>query len=342
MQPLTADPGKPFRAIAPFLQEMLSSRMLAEALEMGVIDALPASPAALATSFSLSPRGVDLMLAVLGHSGVLDADADPVTLTPDFRDALAWRDLIQTKLHFADLVLPDVAGLLRPFLQDGGEFLARSSVFDLFRYDRAKTPGAENLEATRRWVALTTGLTRYESAGLLKLFPFAPDANILDIGGNSGELARAICAVHPRITASVFDLPLVCAIGREHLRAAPEAPRIRFVEGDARRDPLPGGMDVAIFKSVLHDWPEAHARLLLDAASAALKPGGQIVIFERLPFDLKRHTAYHEISNLMFLHHLRQPDFYRARLTATGFDITAEAQITLDMPFFLLAARKVR
>lgn len=336
------DPGKPFRVIAPFLQDMLSARMLAEALEMGVIDALPAARDALARRFALTDRGAELMLALLERSGVLASDSGSIALTDDFREALAFRDLIETKLRFADMVLPDVAGLLRPFLQDGGEFLARSAVFDLFRYDRAKRQGPENLEATRRWVTLTTGLTRYESAGLLALFAFPHAANILDIGGNSGEMARAICTAHPDASVTVFDLPLVCQIGGEHLKDAPERARIRFVPGDARHDALPGAMDVAIFKSVLHDWPEDGARQLLDAAAKALKPGGQIVIFERLPFDLKRHLAYHEISNLMFLHHLRRPDFYRVRLAATGFDIAIEAQITLDMPFFLLAARKVR
>jgi SAM-dependent methyltransferase len=280
------------------------------------------------------------MLALLARIEVLRENGRHVELTDGFREALAFRDLIETKLRFADLVLPDVAGLLRPFLQEGGEFLANSTVFDLFRYDRAKAEG--DLEATRRWVSLTTGLTRYESAGLLKLFTFPERAGVLDIGGNSGELARAICAAYPHVSATVFDLPLVCEIGRGHLKAAPEAARVRFVEGDARHDDLPGGMDVAIFKSVLHDWPEAGARHLLDAAARALNPGGQIVIFERLPFDMSRHLAYHEISNLMFLHHLRSPEFYRARLAATGFDITAQAQVDLDMPFFLLAAKKVR
>jgi SAM-dependent methyltransferase len=339
---MTQDPGKPFRAIDPFLKEMLSARMLAEALEMGVIDALPATGAALARKFALTERGLTLMLALLEQSGVLASREGHIALTPDFREALAWRDLMETKLRFADLVLPDVGALLRPFLQEGGEFLARSNVFDLFRYDRAKKMTAENWEATRRWVALTTGLTKYESAGLLTLFPFPQAASILDIGGNSGELARAICAAYPEASATVFDLPLVCRIGQEHLKDTPEAARIRFVEGDMRRDPMPGGMDIAIFKSVLHDWPEAEARQLLDAAAKALKPGGQLVIFERLPFALDRPLAYHEISTLMFLHHLRTPDFHRARLTATGFDITQEARIDLDMPFFLLAARKTR
>jgi SAM-dependent methyltransferase len=334
------DPGKPFRAIEPYLKDMLPARMLAEALAMGVIDALPAASAILARRFALAPRGLELMLALLERNATLTVENGRIAMTDGFCEALAFRDLIETKLAFADLVLPDVAGLLRPFLQDGGEFLARSAVFDLFRYDRAKKPGAANLDATRRWVALTTGLTRYESAGLLRLFAFAPDARILDIGGNSGELARAICAAYPGIAATVFDLPLVCEIGRQHLRDAPQARRIGFVPGDFRHDPLPGGMDVAIFKSVLHDWPEAEARHLLDSAAKALKPGGRLVIFERLPFDLNRHLGYHEISNLMFLHHLRTPDFYRARLIATGFEIIAEAQIVLDMPFFLLAARK--
>jgi SAM-dependent methyltransferase len=344
-EPMT-DPGKPFRAIAPFLKEMLSARMLAEALDMGVIDVLAdgggVMAAALARKFALTERGLMLMLALLEQSGVLARRDGLVILAPDFRDALHWRDLIETKLHFADLVLPDVAGLLRPFLQEGGEFLAKSSVFELFRYDRAKKATPENLESTRRWVALTTGLTRYESAGLLRLFDFPPAAAILDIGGNSGELARAIAAAYPDASLTVFDLPLVCRIGVEHLKDAPEAARIRFVEGDMRRDPLPASMDVAIFKSVLHDWPEAEARQLLDAAAKALKPGGALVIFERLPFTLDRPLAYHEISSLMFLHHLRTPDFYRARLAATGFEITREARIDLDMPFFLLAAKKAR
>ncbi len=333
-----SDPGKPFRVIEPYLKDMLTARMLAEALAMGVIDALPATRAALGKRFALTERGLELMVALLARGGMVRMADGHVALTDGFREALAYRDLIETKLRFADLVLPDVAGLLRPFLQEGGEFLANSSVFDLFRYDRAKKDG--DLEATRRWVSLTTGLTKYESAGLLKLFDFSAHARVLDIGGNSGEMARAICAAHPRVEATVFDLPLVCAIGREHVKNTPEAARIRFVEGDARQGALPGGMDVALFKSVLHDWPEDGARHLLDAASKALKPGGQIVIFERLPFELDRHLGYHEISNLMFLHHLRKPDFYRTRLAATGFDITVEAQIELDMPFFLLAARK--
>jgi SAM-dependent methyltransferase len=319
---------------------MLPARMLAEALAMGAIEALPASPAALAQRFALAPRGLELMLALLERSGVLRREGDRIALTEDFLQALTFRDLIETKLRFADQVLPDIGGLLRPFLQDGGEFLARSAIFDLFRYDRAKKDEADNLAATRRWVSLTTGLTRYESAGLLALFAFPSAGRILDIGGNSGELARSICAAYPGVSATIFDLPLVCAIGRDHLQGAPEAARIRFVAGDFRRDKLPGDMDAAIFKSVLHDWPEPDVRRLLDAAAATLKPDGRIVIFERLPFDLSRPLDYHEISTLMFLHHLRTPDFYRPWLAIAGFEVTMEARVTLDMPFFLLVARK--
>ena len=153
-------------------------------------------------------------------------------------------------------------------------------------------------------------------------------------------MARAVCAAYPGVQATVFDLPVVCELGRAHVQGTPEAARIRFVEGDMRRDALPGGMDVVLFKSVLHDWPDAEARGLIDAAARALKPGGRLVIFERLPFDLARPLAYHDISNLMFLHFLRTPDLYRTHLVANGFAIEAEARITLDMPFFLLAAKK--
>jgi SAM-dependent methyltransferase len=334
------DPEKPFRAVAPYLGDFLAARMLATALEMGVIDALPATRESLAWRFTLAPRGLDLMLALLGRSGVLAERDGAVALTDAFRAALAWRDLIELRLAFAGLVLPDVAALLRPFIQDSGEFLARSAVFDLFRYDRAGTLSPQDIEATRRWVRLTTGLTRYESAGLLALHRFAPGAHVLDIGGNSGEMARALCAAHPSVRATVFDLPAVCELGRAHLKDTPQAARIRFAAGDMRRDALPGGMDTAILKSVLHDWPDEDACRLLDTAAAALKPGGQIVIFERLPFDLSQPLGYADIAILMFLHHLRGPALYRAHLEKRGLAITAQTQITLDMPFFLLAAQK--
>jgi hypothetical protein len=42
----------------------------------------------------------------------------------------------------------------------------------------------------------------------------------------------------------------------------------------------------------------------------------------------------------MFMHFLRPPSVYRAMLEGLGLRIEQESEMTLDMPFFLLTARR--
>jgi hypothetical protein len=92
---------------------------------------------------------------------------------------------------------------------------------------------------------------------------------------------------------------------------------------------------------VLHDWPEDHAQAFLAKAAGALKPGGRIAVFERAPFDFSGGLpAYHDFPNLMFMHFLRPPGVYRAVLEGLGLEVEQQSELVLDMPFFLLVARK--
>jgi SAM-dependent methyltransferase len=334
------DAALPFRQVGRFLDEMLAAKLLGTALEIGLIDRLLATglrAEEVANAFDLAPRGADLLLAGLTHGGVIEWRGEVAGLSPAFREALPWRDLLEAKLTFAGLVLPDIADLTLPLLGQGGEFMAKSRTFDLFRYDRAKHRTPENRAATKLWVDLLGTLTRYEAPGLLAELDLAGVSRALDVGGNCGELARAFAEAAPGIDAQVFDLPVVCDIGRVHL--AKTAPGVTFIDGDLRGDALPGGQDLICFKSLLHDWPEADAIAFLTKAKAALAPGGRIVIFERAPFDFAAALpAYHDLPNLMFMHFLRPRDAYRRMLEALGLRVIQEGEVMLDMPFLLLIA----
>jgi SAM-dependent methyltransferase len=333
----------PFRAIEPFLSHLMESRALATVLEMGMIPLLaerPMAHEALIERFGFTPRGLDLLTMLLTRSGVLMRDGEQLGLTTQFRQALTWRDLIECKLKFADIVLPDVFSLFGPLLQQGSGFAAEAQVFELFRYDRAMQRSMENRLATQRWVQITTTLTKYEAPGLIEAIDFTRCRQILDVGGNSGEMARQIAIAAPEAELTVFDLPVVCDVGRQHLAGTTEARRVRFLEGDARNDPLPVELDMVIFKSMLHDWPEPDALGFLRTATAALKPGGRLVIFERAPFafSAEREIPYLEYSNLVFFQFLRDPAFYRAALKYLGFEVRQNRAIRLDMPFTLIEA----
>jgi ubiquinone/menaquinone biosynthesis C-methylase UbiE len=188
---------------------------------------------------------------------------------------------------------------------------------------------------------LTTTLTRYEARAAMQIHDFGAYRNMLDVGGNSGEFILQLCKNHPQLRGTVMDLPLVCDIGQERVLPEPERDRIAFLKADARSDPLPGGHDLISFKSMLHDWPEEAASQFMAKAAAALEPGGTLMIFERGALALKGRTpAFSTIPTLLFFRSYRSASFYVNRLEALGFRDIQVKEIELELPFFLLTARK--
>ena len=131
------------------------------------------------------------------------------------------------------VAVPDFILGLTDLVADHRHFMARSKMFQLFDYQRAMTVTPENIASTRRWVRMTTALTTHEAQALLERHDFSGDAQLLDVGGNSGEFAIRICAAYPQLNATILDLPVVCRIGEEHVRA----PRRERASGLSR--PMP-------------------------------------------------------------------------------------------------------
>ncbi|MCU0597419.1 MAG: methyltransferase, partial [Desulfobacterota bacterium] len=211
----------------------------------------------------------------------------------------------------------------------------------LFDYGRCFEPSKDNYERTKQWMRITSTLTKFEAQGCLAHHDFGCYGRMLDIGGNSGEFVLRICRKHPAIQATVFDLPLVCDIGMEHVRSESEANRIAFVKGNALSDELPTGFDLVTFKSMLHDWPEKEAREFIAKASQALKPGGTLLIFERGPIEVDEGALpYSAIPMLLFFRSFRGPSLYREQLGALGFQNITVQRIDLEMPFYLVTGVK--
>jgi SAM-dependent methyltransferase len=188
---------------------------------------------------------------------------------------------------------------------------------------------------------ITTALTKYESAVCMDYHDFGRYRRMLDVGGNSGEFALWICRGYPAIRATVFDLPLVCDIGRQHVASEPEANRIEFIRGDALTDVLPCGFDLVVFKSMLHDWPEETARQLIAKAGESLDAGGTLLIYERGPIELGESSMpYSMIPFLLFFRSLRSPRLYEEQLLDLGFEDVVVRRIPLEMPFYLVTAKK--
>ena len=266
--------------------------------------------------------------------------------TARFRAILPFRDYLETRLRFADLVWPDIQTLLPSLLANGPDFMARSKTFDLFRYDRCLIVNAANLQAARLWTELTTGLTRYEAPAALEHIRLEAVESIIDLGGNTGEFALHLARRAPQAQLTVVDLPVVCELGRQHVaRAAQadEAHRIRFFPTDLRGGSLPPPAGLVSFKSVLHDWPEREARELLKTGASLVQPGGRMLIFERAPLNFRRHPFTYALTlDLVFLHFLRPEKLYIDMLEELGFRIDLLQTIELEVDFHLILATRTR
>jgi ubiquinone/menaquinone biosynthesis C-methylase UbiE len=327
-----------------FMRGIVEAQALKTALDLKVIDRLrdrrEVSAQQLEAELRLDGRGLGLLLDLLQANGVIERDGAALSLHPRFREALRYRDLLEAKLDFAALVAGDVLHSFTALVNDPAGFMLQSRIFDLFNYQHSLQASEENQRRVQAWMRFTTILTRYEAQACLARHRFDAQRRLLDIGGNSGEFALQLCRAHPQLQAAVFDLPVVCAVGRENVAGHPEASRITFIPGNALNDPLPAGFDLVTFKSTLHDWPEKEAKRLLTRASQALAPGGTLLIFERGPLQAaETGVPYGLIPMLLFFRSFRAPEVYQKHLEAVGFTDVGVEWLPLEMPFFLLTAR---
>jgi SAM-dependent methyltransferase len=341
------DPSKQFEflVVDEFIRDLVAARVLKTAFELRLIDHLmerhPESFEELGRTTRADAQGLQFLLDILIAGNVVEMRDGGYGLTARFRIAMRYRDLLETRLDFAGFLSVDYLEYLTGLIVDPPGFMKKARLFRLFDYRLAHEPTVENYQRTRSWMRLTTTLTRYEAQACMQFHDFGAYRNMLDIGGNSGEFVLQLCKKHPQLRATVLDLPLVCDIGQEHVLPEPERDRIAFVKGDARSDALPRGHDLVSFKSMLHDWPEDAAGQFIARAAEALEPGGTLLIFERGALDLKGGVpAFSTIPTLLFFRSYRKAGVYTALLEKLGFQDVNVAKIELELPFFLVTARK--
>lgn len=281
-------------------------------------------------------KGANILATLLNDAGALDGE----DLSAEFVEILkSRRHIIENKLKFLRLAATDIVKNFDDLLGNLPEFMSDSETFKLFRYDRAMTTDAEALAATRPWVEYVSALSLAEAPALVPALPLDGVMNLLEVGGNSGVIARAILEAHPNLLMTVLDLPAVCAIGTEN---DPHA-RLEFHPGDARITPWPqvhGSQPQGVlFKSVLHDWPEDQAIGMLRRAADQLPSGGRIIVCERGPLG-RQPMPFSMTANLVFAPFYRSSERYVEALQEMGFKDVQTASVELDMSFHIVYGHK--
>jgi ubiquinone/menaquinone biosynthesis C-methylase UbiE len=148
---------------------------------------------------------------------------------------------------------------------------------------------------------------------------FARHRRILDIGGNTGELAIAIAEQYPEARITVFDFPDVAVRAQQRFHELGLADRIDTVGGNVLHDEFPEGYDCIVFSHFLDIFSPKKVRDLLGRAYRSLPSGGTVCVFGLVVDDDETGPLTHCVLSAYFLALADgEGRFYTARQTAAA------------------------
>jgi hypothetical protein len=120
-----------------------------------------------------------------------------------------------------------------------------------------------------------------EAEAIIAAYDFSDVRRVIDVGGGEAALMTAILRHYPDISGLVFDLEPVAMAAEDKLVAAGLATRSLCIGGDFFES-VPCNGDVYVLKSVIHDWKDAEAILILRNCRRAMKADSRLLLAERI------------------------------------------------------------
>jgi hypothetical protein len=118
-----------YLCVDDFIKTLVDARSLATAFELRLVDYLAhngeASVDLIKGPFKEDGRGVPLLLGLLKANKVIEEQDGRIRLTRAFRNALQYRDLLETKIEFANFAAHDLIDFFTDLIANPRHFMQR-------------------------------------------------------------------------------------------------------------------------------------------------------------------------------------------------------------------------
>ncbi|WP_447040594.1 methyltransferase [Streptomyces sp. DSM 118878] len=257
----------------------MASQTLRAALRLGVFDLIgdgrrPASEVAAEAGAEHQPMTRLLRaLAGLGLMQEHEPDTFSVTAAGALLDSSRPDSLVSFVRMFTDPAIVRAWDGLDSSVRTGG--IAFDAVFgtDFFSFLGRHPQLSADFNAAMSQASEET------AAVLPHAYDFSRFTSVTDIGGGDGSVLAGILAAHPALTGVLHDTKDGLAQAPGTLDRHGVADRCSLAAGDFFRS-VPGGSDLYLIKSVLHDWSDDQAVTILGHCREVLPPGGHVLIVE--------------------------------------------------------------
>jgi ubiquinone/menaquinone biosynthesis C-methylase UbiE len=248
----------------------MAAKHLFVASEVGLFEALAAGPADLAMlsrKTGVPARTLGILAAAMTSVGLLERDGS------NYKNSAA-----------AAAFLAGVPGIdLRPNLRfwDQISYPMWQKLADAVRSGEGQSQFGR-LDSGHQQI-FSTGVEAFTApvaAALAEAYEFGRHHRVLDVAGGTGSFLVAVLKKHPGLQATLFELPGPCAVARLKLANLPEGKRIRIVEGDAFKDPLPDGHDAVIVANAAHVFSADRNVTLMKSIRAGVAAGARLLLVD--------------------------------------------------------------
>ncbi len=138
-----------------------------------------------------------------------------------------------------------------------------------------------NPELSRIFNDGMTSFSQWVSAAVLEAYDFSGISVIADVAGGEGALLAAILQKYPVMQGLLLEQEHVLAGARKRFDLSGLADRCRCLPVDFF-DSVPNGADAYLMKSIIHDWDDQRAGVILKNCRQALRnvPRGRLILVE--------------------------------------------------------------
>ena len=148
---------------------------------------------------------------------------------------------------------------------------------------------------------------------------------IVDVGGGVGSLLVAILENRRAIRGMLVEQPELLADADLVLSKRGVRDRCKLLAGNFF-DRIPAAGDVWALSQVLHDWPDAECRTILQRCREAMRPTDRLLVIEMLiiPCEANIRVSLIDLTMLMYFGEARQRtiDEYKHLFHSTRFSLT--------------------
>jgi hypothetical protein len=288
------------------------TQTIGAAVELGVIEALPATEREIAQRCQLPDDGAGRLLRALCELGLTRRQASQWMLTR--RGELLRADHPLTLSEAAIEYAGPLSTMWRhlPEVLRGGSAKSSVDIFGEVARDNARCSSHHRM---------LRSYARHDYLDICSALDLRGDERVIDAGGGLGVLAQSILNAHPSAEVTILERPEVVAMAHSL------DPRLGW-RSASLFDPWPLNADAVLLSRVLHDWDDAEAIQILTQARTALPRHGRVYIIEMLLPEAGVAGSLCDLHLLMTTGgRERTAEQFARLLTMAGFKLAAVRQL---------------